>query len=378
MFNRAILHLDMDAFFASVEVLRNSALKGKPLIVGGTNGRGIVASCSYEARAFGVRNAMPVRMALRLCPDAVVLSGDYEAYERYSSLVGEVIEEAAPAFEKAAIDAFYADLSGMDQYFGCWRWAGELRQRILRESGLPLSMSLASNKLVARIGTGQVKPNGACLVETGTERAFIAPLSVRRIPAIGDTTFRKLCLMGVRTVGTLQQIPPRLLECEFGPPGVELWKKANAEDDSPVVPYRDQHAISTERLFQTDSTDTGWLRRQLTGMVMQLGYELRHRRQLASCIAVKLRYADFNTFSRQQKIPHTASDQTLIRLAHELFETLYQRRQLIRLLGVRLSGLVHGYPQMSLFEDDTREFHLLQAMDRVRERFGKGAVGRGG
>ncbi|MBK6946683.1 MAG: DNA polymerase IV [Haliscomenobacter sp.] len=376
MFDRAILHLDLDAFFASVESLRNPSLKGKPLIVGGYSGRGVVASCSYEARRFGVRSAMPVRTALRLCPDAIVLRGDMEAYGRYSKMVGEIIAERAPLFEKASIDEFYADLSGMDRYFGCWRWAVELRQRILRESGLPISMALAVNKLVAKIGAGEAKPNGEQLVAAGTEREYIAPLPVNKLPAVGEATARKLNLMGVRTIETLRRIPPRLLEREFGRQGVLLWKRANAEDDSPVVPYHDQKSVSTERTFPQDTADMGWLRDQLTSMIMELGYELRQRQQRTSCITLKLRYADFNTFTRQRAIPYTASDQFLMGVAHELFAQLYERRQRIRLLGVRFSGLVHGRPQLNLFEDTPEDTRLLDALDKIRTRFGSGVITR--
>lgn len=376
MFNRAVLHLDLDAFFASVECLRNSALKGKPLIVGGHSSRGVVASCSYEARAFGVRSAMPVRMALKLCPDAVVVRGDMEAYSTYSRLITDIIEDSVPIFEKASIDEFYADLSGMDQYFGCWRWSGELRERIIRESGLPLSMSLSVNKLVSKIGAGEAKPNGAFLVKAGTERAFLAPLPVDRIPMVGQATSRRLSLMGVRTIEKLRAIPPHLLERSFGKPGIELWKRANAEDDSPVVPYREQKSISTERTFELDSSDIDWLRNQLTAMVSELGYELRQLGQLSSCVTVKLRYADFNTFTRQRTIAYSASDQSLLQVAQALFAELYERRQRIRLLGVRFSGLVYGRPQLDLFEAAKEDTRLLEAMDQIRTRFGKGAIMR--
>ena len=376
MFDRAILHLDLDAFFASVESLRNPSLKGKPLIVGGYSGRGVVASCSYEARRFGVRSAMPVRTALRLCPDAIVVRGDMEAYSRYSKMVTEIIAEQAPLFEKASIDEFYADLSGMDRYFGCWRWAVELRQRILRESGLPISMALAVNKLVAKIGAGEAKPNGEQLIEAGAEREYIAPLPVQKLPAVGEATARKLNLMGGRTIETLRRIPPRLLEREFGQHGTLLWKRANAEDDSPVVPYHDQKSVSTERTFQQDTADMGWLRDQLTSMVMELGYELRQKQQLTSCITLKLRYADFNTFTRQRAIPYTVSDQFLMGVAHDLFAQLYERRQRIRLLGVRFSGLTHGRPQLNLFDNTPEDARLLGALDKIRTRFGSGAITR--
>ena len=377
MFDRAILHLDLDAFFASVECLRNSALQGKALIVGGYSGRGVVASCSYEARAFGVHAAMPIRMALRLCPEAVVVRGDMEVYSKYSRLVTDILREEAPVLEKASIDEFYADLSGMDRYFGCWRWATELRERILRESGLPISMALSVNKLVSKIGAGEAKPNGARLIEAGMEKDFIAPLPVRKIPAVGEVTARKLNLMGIRLVGQLRQIPPQLLEREFGRNGPQLWKKAHAQDDSPVTPIQEQKSMSTERTFEYDSADMRWLHDQLTAMVMELGYELRQRGQLTACVTIKLRYADFNTFTRQRHIAYSASDTQLMRIAHELFEQLYERRQRIRLIGVRFSDLVQGRPQLNLFENTPEDTRLMDALDRIRTRFGTDAIKRG-
>ncbi|MCO6491550.1 MAG: DNA polymerase IV [Phaeodactylibacter sp.] len=374
MFERAILHLDFDAFFVSVEQQRNSALKGKPLIIGGTGARGVVASCSYEARAYGVYSAMPIKMALRLCPEAVVLRGDMEAYSRQSKVITEIIREEAPLFEKASIDEFYLDLTGMDRHFGCWLWSKELREKIIRESGLPLSIGLSVNKLVSKVGAGEAKPNGAQLVEAGTEKGFLGPLSVRKLPSVGQATCKKLSFMGVRTVQVLSQVPPPLLQREFGKPGLSLWKKANAIDDSPVVPYTDKQSISAEQTFQEDTIDMQFLHGQLAGMVTKLAYELRQSNKLTSCIAVKLRYTDFNTFSKQRKIPYTASDSVLVQQARELLGQLYERRQLVRLVGVRISGLAPGCPQLSLFDASEKEHRLMQAMDRVRRRFGYGAV----
>jgi DNA polymerase-4 len=377
MFQRAILHLDLDAFFVSVERLQNGELHERPLIIGGTSGRGVVASCSYEARRFGVRSAMPMKMALRLCPDALVIRGDMESYSKYSKLVTEVIEEDAPLFEKASIDEFYLDLTGMDRYVGCWQWSQELRQKVMRETGLPISLGLSVNKLISKIGTGEAKPNGAQLVEQGTEKGFIAPLSIRKIPSIGKSTYQKLSFMGVRKVETLAQVPPRLLQREFGKHGISLWRKANAIDDSPVVPYHDRKSISTERTFQTDTIDVQLLRDKLTDMVSRLAFELRESQKLTSCITVKIRYSDFNTYTRQKRIPYTASDKTLLHYAHELFDKLYQRRQLVRLVGIRFSGLVHGSQQIQLFEDTQEETRLLQELDQLRKRFGAKAVLRG-
>jgi len=376
MFERAILHLDLDAFFASVECLRNAALKGRPLIIGGNSGRGVVASCSYEARRFGVRSAMPIRTAKQRCPEAVVLRGDMETYSRYSRLVTEVIADDAPLFEKASIDEFYADLTGMDKHFGCWQWSQELRQKVMRETGLPLTIGLSVNKLVSKVGAGEAKPNGQQRVNPGQEKPFLAPLSIRKLPSIGKVTYQKLCFMGVRHVRTLSQVPPRLLQREFGKHGIDLWKKANGIDEREVVPYQERKSISTERTFQEDTIDVQYLRAQLTKMVMQLGFELRKQQKLTACITVKIRYTDFNTYTRQKRIPYTANDQQLLQYAKELFDQLYTRRQLIRLIGVRCSELVGGRPQLLLFDQDHREVKLLQAMDHLRQRFGPQAVRR--
>ena len=274
MFQKTIVHLDLDAFFVSVERLRNSELIGKPLIIGGKSGRGVVASCSYEARKFGIHSAMPMRTALQRCPDAIVLKGDFEAYSKQSELVTEVIREQAPVYEKASIDEFYLDLTGMDKHFGCWQWSKELRQRSIDNTGLRISFGLSVNKTVSKIGTGEGKPNGAELIRAGTEKAYIAPLSTIKIPYLGSQTYQKLSLMGVRTIDTLSQIPPQLLQREFGKNGVSIWKKANAIDDSPVVPYNEKKSISTERTFQTDTIDLQKLKATLTEMVMILVSEL--------------------------------------------------------------------------------------------------------
>ncbi len=376
MFQRSILHLDLDSFFVSVERLRNSRLNGIPLIIGGYSDRAVVASCSYEARAYGVRSAMPVKMALKLCPDATVLKGDMEAYQQHSKVVTEIIREQAPVFEKSSIDEFFLDLSGMDKYVGCWHWAQELRQRIIRESGLPISSGLSVNKLISKIGTGEAKPLGEKLIQPGLEKAFIAPMSVRKIPSIGKVTFKKLSLMGIHDVKTLSEIPKLLLQREFGKNGLELWKKANAIDYSPVVPYRERKSISTEHTFEHDTIDVELLKNYITKMVVKLAYELRSKKKLTANIAIKLRYADFNTYSKQQQIPYTASDQTLIEFAHRLFEKLYQKRQLIRLIGVRFGKLVHGQQQMELFNDSHKEQELLRVMDDIRKKFGIKAIKR--
>ena len=377
MYDRAILHLDLDAFFVSVECLRNDNFKGKPLIIGGSSQRGVVASCSYEARKYGIRSAMPVKMALRLCPDAIVLRGDMDAYSRYSDTITEIIEGEAPLFEKASIDEFYLDLSGMDRYVGCWKWSKELREKIMYETGLPLSFGLSINKLVSKVSTSEAKPNGFLKVETGQEKDFLAPLSTSKLPSVGQATYKKLSFMGVRKIHTLAQIPPKLLQREFGKYGISLWRKANGIDHSPIVPYHDRKSISTERTFQTDTIDVQHLRDQLTGMTTRLAFELRNAQKLTACVTVKVRYSDFNTYTRQRRIPYTANDRTLLHHIQELFKQLYQRRQLVRLIGIRFSHLVHGNYQIQLFEDTVEETQLLQQLDHIRKRFGTKVVKRG-
>jgi len=378
---RSILHLDLDTFFVSVERLRNTAFCDKPLIIGGVShnesgyqNRGVVTSCSYEAQRFGVHAAMPIKLARKLCPEAIFLRGDFDTYQKYSKLVTEVISDQAPVFEKASMDEFYLDLTGMDRYFGCQKWSGELRQKVSKETGLVASYGLSINKLIAKMGTTESKPNGALCIAAGTEKAFIAPLAVRKIPQVGRMTEQKLWQMGVQTIKVLREIPPRLLEREFGKNGISLWKKANAIDDRPVVPYHEQKIMGSEKTFQTDSIDLPFLRTELLKMLKELTFELRTHKKLAATVTVKIRYADFNTFSKQKKVTHTADDRLLKPIVLHLFEQLYQRRQRIRMIGIQFGKLAHGHPQMNLFDDQAKSLRLLQEMDGIRKRFGKGAI----
>ena len=320
---------------------------------------------------------MPMKMALQLCPDALVLKGDMDSYSEYSKMVTEVIAEDAPLFEKASIDEFYLDVSGMDKYFGCYLWSKELRQRIIKETGLPISFGLSQNKLVSKIGTGEAKPNGAIQILQGTEKSFLSPLSTAKIPGVGKETYKKLSFMGVRTIKLLGEIPIRLLEREFGKHGRRLWECAHAIDRREVVPYDEQKSMSKERTFMEDTIDIRFIKNLLIKMVDELAFELRASKKLTSCITVKIRYADFNTFTRQHRIAYTANDNTLISHAHQLFDRLYERRQLIRLVGVKFSGLVYGNYQIDLFDDTSKAIRLLQQMDHIRRRFGKDKIGRG-
>jgi DNA polymerase-4 len=368
--------MDLDSFFVSVECLKDSRLKGLPLAIGGLSQRGVIASCSYEARKFGVQSAMPVKMAKRLCPELVVMRGDMDSYTQYSSLVTDIIACEAPLFEKSSIDEFYLDISGMDRYFGCFQWTCGLREKILKESGLPISFGLSANKMVSKVGTGEAKPNGTLHIPTGGEKEFLSPLSVAKIPGVGKETYKRLSFMGVRTIRLLSEIPPQLLEREFGKTGRQLWEKANAIDETPVLPYEEQKSMSKEMTFSEDTLDLEFIRCRLIAMTESLAFELRLKTKLTSIVSVKLRYADFNTHVKQRKIAYTCNDRTLIQQVHLLFEELYQKRQLIRLVGIKFSGLVSGYYPINLFEDTEEELRLLGAMDHIRQRFGQQAIKR--
>ncbi len=371
-----IVHMDLDAFFVSVACLENAALRGKPVIIGGFGDRGVVSACSYEARAYGVHSAMPVKLARRLCPDALFVRGDFDRYSYYSNIVTEIIEESVPLYEKSSIDEFYLDLTGMDRFFGCYKWATELRQRITKETGLPISFGLSPNKTVSKVATGEAKPNGQLKVDDGTEKKFLAPLSISKIPMVGEKTYRLLRSMGVEQIRTLQEMPVQLMERVLGDNGIVIWKKANGIDNAPVEPYTERKSISTEMTFDQDTIDIQRLRNIIVGMTEKLAYQLRAEDKVTSCVTIKIRYSNFDTHTTQSRIPYTACDHTLIARAKELFDKRYDRRLLIRLIGVRFSHLVNGGYQIHLFEDNEEQIRLYQAMDKLRNRFGESAVRR--
>ncbi|MGB8491446.1 MAG: DNA polymerase IV [Bacteroidales bacterium] len=374
--DRSVLHLDLDTFFVSVERLKNSRLNGKPVIIGGMSDRGVVSSCSYEARRYGVSSAMPMKMARNLCPDAIVIRGDMEMYSNYSNMVTEIISERSPLYEKSSIDEHYIDLTGMDRFYGCYKWSHELRQCIIKETGLPISIGLSVNKTVSKIAAGEAKPNGE--IEVGKEIVlpFLDPLSISKIPMVGQKTYHTLRSMGIATIFTLRNIPAEMLEKVMGKNGIEIWKRANGIDSTPVISYSEQKSISTEHTFEKDTTDLGRLNQLLTSMVEKIAYELRRQEKLASCVTVKIRYSNFDTHTLQKRIPYTAFDHVLTDATKELFAKLYRRRMLIRLIGVRFSHLVRGVQQLDMFDDTPEKVRLYLAMDNLRNRFGRDAVRR--
>lgn len=370
------MHMDLDSFFVSVERKVNPQLIGKPVLVGGSSDRGVVASCSYETRAFGIHSAMPMKLARQLCPDAIIVKGDHDKYSHYSQMVTEIIKENVPVYEKPSIDEFYVDMTGMDKFFGCYKLAKELREKIIRETDLPISFALSSNKTVSKIGTGEIKPNNHQNIPAGSEKSYLAPLSIRKIPMVGDKTYQLLRGMGIEKVATVQQMPVKVMQQVLGENGISLWKKANGIDDSPVEQYSERKSISTECTFEKDTIDVDHLKRVLLSMTEKLAFQLRSEEKLTACVTVKIRYSDFNTYSIQARIPYTALDSTLIKKVKELFDKLFEKRMLIRLVGIKFSHLIQGTYQFDLFEDKSEQLQLYAAMDKLRQRFGEDAVMR--
>lgn len=373
---RSIVHMDLDTFFVSCERKLDSRLIGKPILVGGVSDRGVVASCSYEARRFGIHSAMPMKMAKERCPEAIIIKGNSQIYSDNSRLVTDIIRESVPLFEKTSIDEFYLDLSGMDRFFGTFQYAKELRQRIIKETGLPISFGQSLNKTVSKIATGEAKPNNQIKIDYGSERAFLGPLSVKKIPMVGIKTYQTLCSLGVRKIKTIQEMEVEMMERVLGENGVGIWKKANALDSSPVIPHTERKSISTERTFDRDTIDVYKLKGIMAAMAENLAFQLRRGNKLSGCVTVKIRYSDFQTQTIQKKIAYTAADHELLPLVKELFERLYNRRMLVRLIGVRYSDLVSGFYQMNLFDDTAHYGPLYNALDNIRKRYGDRSIMR--
>ncbi len=372
--SKTILHIDLDTFYVSVERRNNRELQNKPLLVGGTGDRGVVAACSYETRGYGVHSGMPMKMARELCPEAFVIRGNAGEYSKHSDMVTEIIKEHVPVFEKSSIDEFYADLSGMDRFFGCYQYASEMRKKIIRETGLPISFGLSVNKVVSKVATNEAKPNNQLKIDEGLEKPFLAPLSIKKIPMVGDKTYQTLRNLGLRQVRTVQEMPMEVMQRVLGANGGVIWKRANGIDNTPVIPFCERKSISTERTFDRDTIDVNMLQGILIAMTENLAYQLRRGEKLTACISVKIRYSDFNTYSKQLRIPYTSADHILIPKILDLFKNLYNRRLLVRLIGIRFSHLVTGNYQINLFDDTEEILSLYNAMDTIRKRYGDKSV----
>jgi DNA polymerase IV len=371
---RHIAHFDLDAFFVSVELLKQPELKGKPLIVGGDGQRGIVAACSYEARKFGIQSAMPAMAAKKLCPEAIFLKGSYHDYSKYSRIVTDIIAGSVPSFEKASIDEFYIDLTGMDRFFGIPQFTRELREKIIRETGLPISYGLSSNKLISKMATNEAKPNGYLEVPAGKETAFLWPLTIDKIPMVGKQTQQQLHTIGIHTIEQLAHTPVEQLEHVFGKWGYKLWQKAHGISDSIVEQYSEQKSLSHENTFNEDSSDVEFLHGELVRLTEKAAYDLRQEEKLTGCVTVKLRYEDFETVSRQEVMDYTALDNLLTARVKDLFTKLYKGGRKVRLLGVKFSHLIPMTIQMNLFDKEQEKLDLYKAVDDIKNQFGSGAI----
>ncbi len=371
---RYIAHFDLDSFFVSVEVLNNTSLKGKAVIVGGSRERGVVAACSYESRKFGVHSAMPMATAMKLCPHAILVRGTRGEYSRYSRWVTDIIAAKAPKFEKASIDEFYIDLTGMDRFFDPFQWTKDLRQEIIDATQLPISFALAANKFVAKVATDQAKPNGYIFIQPGKEKDFLGPLGVNKIPGVGDATFQVLKAMGIATIGDILRFSIEELEQQLGKWGHDLWHKAQGIHHGEVHEYHEAKSISTENTFHENTGDMNFLLSELVRMTEKVAFELRQDEKLAGCIAVKIRYPDFETTSRQVSIDYTFRDDELIAVAKDLFHKLYRKGKQVRLLGVRISELTNHAMQANLFDDAEKQSNLYKAIDSVKNKYGRDSL----
>ncbi|MDB5091066.1 MAG: polymerase [Mucilaginibacter sp.] len=373
---RTIMHIDLDSFFVSVERKFDPSLIGKAVIIGGSADRGVVASCSYEARKFGVHSAMPTRQALKLCPHAIVLRGSHGRYGEASREVTEIIHNAVPLYMKTSVDEFYIDYTGMDRFHNCYKHASELRQKIIKDTELPISFGMSSGKTVSKMATNQAKPNGQLYIPHGREKEFLAPLAIGKIPGLGESTANKLHLYGIERIGQLQKMDVRFLEAVFGRMGKYIWEKANGIDDSEIVPHSDRKSISTEHTFHANINDRQAIETILVSMTEELAGKLRKENKVASCLAIKVRYANFETHTQQEKIALTAAEHILIPGIKNLLKKAWNQHRPIRLIGVRLSNLCTGSYQINLFEDNEERIKLYQAMDNINFKFGEKTVCR--
>jgi DNA polymerase-4 len=364
-----IAHFDLDSFFVSVEIINNPSLKGKPVLVGGYE-RGVVAACSYEARKFGIHSAMPMKKALQLCPQAIVTSSSRGDYSKYSRWVTEIIASKVPLFEKASIDEFYIDLSGMDKFFGVSQYAKDLRNLITRETGLPISCGLASARFIAKMATNEAKPNGFLEIPQGRETDFLWPLGIEKINGVGKQTEQQLKSFGIYTIEDIAKTPVELMERYAGKWGETLWHKAHGRGSTEVFTDWEQKSMSHENTFDTDYTDIDFLNRELVRLTEKTAYSLREDEKLTGCVTVKIRYSDFETTSRQETVNYTALDDVLIAKVKDLFNKSWQKGRAVRLMGVRFSQFIPMTMQMNLFENNAEKLNLYKAVDDIKDRFG--------
>lgn len=374
---KCIVHTDLDSFFVSVERLLNPDLIGKAVIVGGKSNRAVVASCSYEARKFGVRSAMPMQKALRLCPEAIVVQSEFKVYKEHSHQVSQIIRESAPIVEQASIDECYMDLSGMDTYLNTWEWVRELRQKIMVKTKLPISFGMATTKTTAKIATGLAKPCGELKVEAKKEKEFLASLPIQKIPMVGEKTCKQLNNYGIFTCADIQKMQQYELSQLLGKQGTKIWQKANGVYHSPVVPFREKKSMSKETTFMNDVNEQSLLLKTFAQLTAELVFDLRMEKKLTTSVAIKVRYENFQTYTRQKQIVPTDSEKIIFQVLKDLFLKSIDYQKSIRLLGVKFSNLMEKNIQLDLFNSSFKENQLNQTMDKLRSIYGIQVVNRG-
>jgi DNA polymerase-4 len=384
---KTYFHVDMDAFFVSVEELYDPSLKGKPVVVGGRpNERGVVSAASYAARKFGVHSAMPLRTAYKLCPQAIFVDGHMDRYREHSEKVGEVLRSFSPLVEMASVDEAYLDITGTERLYGPPLRAGHiLHERMKAATNLNCSIGIACSRLVAKISSDQAKPNGVLWIVPGQEAAFLAPLDVRRVPGVGKVTEKNLHLYGIRKVGDLAKLDEKFLEERFGKWGLALAGKSQGLDaggwfDTEIGEEEGPKSISHEHTFGEDTADPDKLEATLAKLCEMVARRVREHKLEARTIQLKLRYSDFSTITRAHTVPRaTALDTEIFEEARELLRRNRKPGTTIRLLGVQVSGWAQGEEQMDLLGEERHEKwkHTMAAADRLRDKFGESAVSLG-
>lgn len=379
---RQIMHIDLDAFFVSVEQVLNPSLKGKPVIVGGRpDRRGVVATASYEARAFGIHSAMPLITASRLCPQAIFIEGSYPRYREASQKFMAILADFSPYLEPLGLDEAYLDATGFESIHGSIRqMAASIKGRVKGELGICASIGIATSKVVAKIASDLSKPDGLLEVPAGDERPFLSRLPVDKLPGIGEKSERLLKGLGVTTIGGLAALSPQLLKARFGTYGEVIRNHASGIDDRSVEPPGEAKSISRETTFGQDTRDSALLAATLRYLGERVGSELRKQGKQARCVAIKLRYADFTTLTRQQTLRQpTDTDQAIFDTGYGLLKReLALGRQPVRLIGIGITNLVDAGRQLDMLDSSARRLEKLNtAIDRIRDRYGFTAIQTG-
>ena len=382
MTNRTIIHIDLDAFFVSVEQVLNPELKGKPVVVGGKpDRRGVVAAASYEARAFGIHSGMPLVTAARLCPKTIFIEGNFTRYREFSQKFMAILSDFTPFIEPMGIDEAYLDVTGFESIHGSIRhMADKMKQRIRGELGLCASIGIASCKVVAKVASDLSKPDGLIEVTPGEERGFLAPLPVEKLPGVGKQTAKGVKGLGVHTISGLSQMPSYTLKSRLGAAGEMLHLFANGIDDRQVLPPGEAKSISRETTFGEDTRDQSFLKATLWVQSEKVGADLREKGKQARCVNLKVRYADFTTITRSHTLRENAStDQKIFETGVGLLDrALVKEKQAVRLIGIGVSNLVEASGQATLFDPSDRKLEELnKAVDRIRDRYGFGSIQTG-